>query len=123
MASSKFHKEKLAIYCRICSGKLGRVSYNCSKYQQLLLDCLPVNVEGDKSEIHPPKLCNTCYATLRKMQAALDSGTEYRRSLEPFAWAQHSEMGCTSCQHFEVQMKGGGQNNKRVVLAVHSRAL
>jgi len=70
-------------------------------------------VEGDKSDIHPPKFCNTCYATLRKMQAALDSGTEYRSSLEPFTWAQHSEMGCTSCQHFEVQMKGGRPKKRK----------
>ena len=93
MASSQFHKEKLDSHCRICSGKLGRVSYNCCKYQQLLLDCLAVDVEGDKSDIHPPKFCNTCYAKLKKMQAALDSGREYRSSQEPVTWAQHSEMG------------------------------
>ena len=54
MASFQFHQDQLASHCRICSGKLGRVTYTCVKHQQVLLDCLAINVEGDKPDIHPP---------------------------------------------------------------------
>lgn len=114
MASFHLYQEQLARHCRICPWKLRRIFYNCSKQQQFLLDCVAVNVEWDKPNVHPPKFCNASYTTLRKLQTALVSGTVFTGAF--YLGTSH---GLHQLSLLEVQMKGGSPKKQKWVL-LHS---
>ena len=46
----------------------------------LLLTDLHLEVESDDLDIHPPKLCNSCYLAMQRMRKSLDEGKVYRTS-------------------------------------------
>ena len=107
MDSLQYHKSQLQVHCRVCTGKLGRVSYACEKHAKMLLECIDLNVSNDSPNVHPTKFCNNCYAVIKKISKALLDGTTARSSLQPFSFEQHNEGSCRVCTHFREKAKGG----------------
>jgi len=107
MDSLQYHKSQLQVHCRVCTGKLGRVSYACEKHANMLLECIDLNVSNDSPDVHPTKFCNNCYAVIKKISKALLDGTTARSSLQPFSFEQHTEGSCRVCTHFREKAKGG----------------
>ncbi len=126
-----FHRLQVAQHCRVCAGKLTRVTYQCSKKKDQLLKYLGVNVEADLEGVHPQVFCNTCWAKLKKIEKATASGTVARTSLlqTPFSWAVHGDT-CTTCEHFKQKSLGGRPRKRKnipscpssVVTHIHSIA-
>lgn len=109
------HIKCLQVVCRICTQKLGRVSYPCTPSGEGGESPLFVSNRSDDINIHPPRYCNTCYLTLGRMKKARKEGKVYRTSLtvnpHVYVWSAHTEVGCTTCAmvggKVEVDLKRG----------------
>jgi hypothetical protein len=108
--SSTDHKKYLKDHCRVCLQKLGRVHYACSNEQcsSLFKSCLAIDTALDKSSVHPPCICNNCYAKMKKIQGG--SGLP----LVVFPFTEHSE-NCVLCNHFDTLQKGGRPKKNRQI--------
>lgn len=98
--------------CRICSKKLGRVSYSTKtpaekgKKTTLIEECFDCQIT-DNAAIYPPQFCNSCYLTMRRMRKARLDGTVYRTSLTLSSWVEHIEGNCFTCGMVEARKTGG----------------
>ena len=102
------HNRQLMLHCRVCAGKLGRVSYTCSqseKCRSLLSVSFGIDTESDNPNIHPPKTCNKCYAIMKIIEVGTVS------SLHPFPFTEHFD-GCGTCMYFSTLSKGGRPSKK-----------
>ena len=81
------HTKALETLCRICSRKLGRVSYSTStpaaKGDDTSLIEVCFKTEPDNPAINPPRFCNSCYLTMKRMKKAKENGTVYRYTDHP----------------------------------------
>ncbi len=113
-----FHQQRVAQHCRVCGGRLTRVTYKCSTNtnKDKLKKYLGVNVEGDKEGVHPPLFCNKCWASLKKVEKATSSGTVSRTSLtqNPFPWTEHTDT-CTTCEHFHHKCLGDRPRKRKTI--------
>lgn len=113
-----YHTKILATLCRICTKKLGRVSYSSDTpavkggKSSLIQVCFETPEQPYNSTIHPPRFCNSCYLTMRRMKKAKEEGTVYRSSLSLHTWEEHSEEGCSTCRLVETRKVGGRPKNK-----------
>ena len=114
MVMSTDHIKQLQAHCRVCAGRLSRVSFSSSEPKTcspLLSDCLGIDAKTDLPHIHPPKTCNKCYATMKKIQKGAVS------SLQPFPFTEHfDDDDCGVCTHFSMMSKGGRPSKKRHTL-------
>ena len=122
------HKKNLQELCRVCTKRLGRVSYDCRptpaigkgkdkyiSYAQLLTDLLHLEVESDDPNIHPPKFCNSCYLAMQRMRKSLDEGKVYRTSLVGHVWSVHSNDVCETCDTVNKRKVGGRPKRKQKI--------
>ncbi len=72
----EFHRLQVEQHCRVCAGRLTRVTYQCSKHKENLGKHLRLNVVCDQEGVHPQVFCNTCWAKLRKLDKAVSSGSD-----------------------------------------------
>ena len=89
--ASPSHIQNVNIVCRIYG----------LQHTSRLNNVFSSNFELDMENIHPPRFCNVCYATLLK--------TEKRSSVHskmPKTWLPHTE-GCSTCEQREKKSKGG----------------
>ena len=63
------HVEKLSSLCRICGQKLGKDPVCAERYKLRIVDAYFINIEADKPDIHPPKICMRCYTTMRNIES------------------------------------------------------
>ena len=83
----------------------------------------------DTDTVHPPRICNLCFATLRRLTKAAEDGVPHKHSVVVFEWSRHTEnclvsllqepMLCMNkvkhtqvCQHFDSLTKGSGRSQK-----------
>ncbi len=94
--SSDYHMLQVAKHCRVCGCKLGRVTYQCSKYKDQLCKHYELSVERDQEGVHPVAFCNNCWAKMRKLDKAASSGAVARTHLleTPFSWEEHQDDAC-----------------------------
>ena len=106
------HTKNLQDLCRICTKKLGRVSYSTTKPAEkgskvsLIEDCFCCQLT-DKTDTHPPRFCNPCYLTMCRMRKARRDGTVYRTSLTLCTWTEHQNGNCNTCKMVEERKFGG----------------
>ena len=80
------HRKSLESLCRICTKKLGRASYSSQtpagkgNNKSMIEQCFECEVTEDP-DIYPPRFCNLCYLTMRRVMKAQVDGTVYRTSL------------------------------------------
>ena len=106
------HKKWLESLCRICTKRLGRVSYSLEtpaekKNNKILIqecfDCpIPTN-----PDIHPSRYCNSCYCTMKRMWMAKKNGRVYRTSLTLSCWEEHQDSDCVTCGMMQGRKLGG----------------
>ena len=107
------HRQNLGSLCRICTKKLGRVSYSIQEKAGLVEECFHISVSSDNPDIHPGRFCNSCKLTMRRMTNARAKGVVYRTSLELHStWEDHQEEGCSTCG-MVAGRKTGGRPKKR----------
>lgn len=108
------HRRCLSSLCRICTRKLGRVSYDC-RVSSHIQECFQVAVTTDDPAIHPPRYCNTCYLTMQRMIKA-QKGAVYRTSLTVYTWLEHQDVDCNTCVMVERRRAGGRPKNRTNIL-------
>lgn len=102
-----FHLTCLAKSCRICgrykSQKNNDYEYNCSDsdIRIQILSVYEVDINDDHPSIHPPKLCNNCYAKCLKKE----KNPSYQPA-EPLNWEIHRDE-CKLCEKFTDKQRGG----------------
>jgi len=78
------HRENLGSLSRICTKKLGRVSYPCTytgkESKEILIEEF-TNTSSDEPNIHPPRYCMNCQLILFRMRKARKEGSVYRTSM------------------------------------------
>lgn len=115
------HRKSLLSLCRICTKKLGRVSYDCKapaakkrrddniSNAQLITQLFHHDVHTDHPDIHPPKFCNSCYLIMRKMRT---TAGVYRTSLKLYTWSEHLTENCDTCTIVSRMRVGGRPKHK-----------
>jgi hypothetical protein len=68
--------------------------YMCVEFHEELLLAFHIDTQKDSPEIHPPKFCNKCYVTMKRVIAASRSKTPYKCLLEPYDWCSHTISTC-----------------------------
>ena len=124
------HRESLGSLCRICTMKLGRVSYPCDYMytepgkgsdKAALIEVF-LCTSSDDPDIHPSCYCMNCQLTLIRMRKAREDGKVYRTSMtvSPHTWEAHQEVGCTTCAMVRSRKPGGRPKKKRNILGCPS---
>ena len=101
------HAEVLEKLCRVCGKSLvtktAKTKHLCSAHGESLNSVFAVDITHDSSTVHPRYFCNACKLVLHKTRL-----TEYKNRTVLFAgWCEHTDDGCSLCQHFEAVRKGG----------------
>lgn len=96
------HAKKLLKICRICGRNLdkNRLCKNVSHFKDILLQHFNVDVESDKQDIHPTKICECCRKIICKTIAFVkkNDGKTYRPQLTFFEYKEHTTGGdCNVC--------------------------
>ena len=112
MEGDKYHQKQLLKHCRVCGKVAKGYAHSVKKEHKNLLAVVGINTSQDSKEVHPNVFCNSCYLTLRQMQAAELSGNVRQTALCPFQWVPHQE-GCTVCSHFASSERGGRPRKHR----------
>lgn len=93
------HSKILEGLCRICSRKLDK-NRECKKavlYKDILFKYFDVNVDEDKGNIHPNRVCERCRKVLFKINKTSD--TMYHPQLNFATFKEHEE-NCALCDRF-----------------------
>ena len=105
------HRKSLLSLCRICTKKLGRVSYSVDApvgkggKESLYSQCFGESAHNP--DIHPPRYCNACYLTMKRKWQARKEGKVYRSSLAPHNWESHEDSSCSTCNMVASRKIGG----------------
>ena len=77
--------------------------FKCANY------CL-ISINGDDTDEHPTRMCNRCYAVMKKALRTKDvnipDNFSQRATTDSF-WSLHAEQSCSVCTHYVAQDKGG----------------
>ena len=128
------HQETLKTLFRICTKRLGRVSYDVLTPVEkkgnipMIEHCFGVtpmtnasptrsidlynNITVHRISTLVHRFCNSCYLTMTRMKNAVKNGTVYRTSLIPYVWLEHAETNCTTCELLKTR-RGGGRPKTR----------
>ena len=105
-ASDEFHARQLERCCRACGTFIDRqsVSYlvHTPEVSGRLLAGLNINVEKDKENIHPRKMCNNCYV---KCGNSIKN-SRYQCSTKLVPWEKH-DAPCSVCCFYLTKQRGG----------------
>ena len=116
------HILHLQSLCRICTKTLGRVSYPVNtpagkgEATTLIEECFKPNSTSTDDAVHPPKFCNSCYLTMKRMRKSTKDGTVYRTSLTLHQWTGHVDTHCTTCEMVASRKTGGRPKVKSNIL-------
>lgn len=116
------HEKLLGSLCRICTKKIGRVSYDSKTPStkgskiSLIEDCFECQLT-DNPSIHPPRFCNSCYLTMGRMRKAKIDGRIYRTSLTLQTWTEHKDDNCTTCVMVSMRKAGGRPKSTKNILS------
>ena len=104
------HLKTLKSLCRICTKRLGRVSYPVSyspagESKSMLEECF--GLVDTNPNTCPPRFCNTCYLTMCRIRKALRDRVVYRSSLSLHTWTEHKDEVCSTCSMVEKRKIGG----------------
>ena len=114
--------------CRICTKKLGRVSYSTQtpaekgNTKTMIEQCFECT-GNENPDIYPSQFCNSCYLTMRRMMKAQVDGSVYRTSLALHSWVEHTSENCVTCGIVEARRSGGRPKTKpnvKLPFRVHS---
>jgi len=109
----EYHQNQLAKYCRVCGKVVKGYAYSVNSEHSNLLAVAGIDTSQDNKDVHPNTFCNSCYLTLRQLQAADSSGNIRETALRPFQWVPHHD-GCTTCKHFALSQRGGRPRKHRM---------
>jgi len=128
------HRKSLESLCRLCTKKLGRVSYSTNTPAEkgsnitLLQQCFECQIT-ENADIYPPRFCNSCSLTLKRIKKSQHDGTVYRTSLTLHSWTAHTEENCVTCEMVEARKTGGRPKIKKNIqgcpsaLSTHIRSV
>lgn len=111
--------------CRVCSDRLGRVAYHCSKYSSSLVEVFSIQdicsnrvvdlgsvlqseAQADQRQDTswlPEKFCQACYCTLQRAIKARDEGRAFSHNVTVASWQPHSE-NCAFCEKHSAPARG-----------------
>ena len=106
MEGKEYHQKQLVKHCRVCGKAVKGYAHSVKKEHRNSLAVVGIDTSKDSKEEHPNTFCNSCYLTVRQVQAADLSGNVRKMALCPFQWVPHQE-GCTVCSHFASSESGG----------------
>ena len=95
-------------------GNIKRQFQNCELITKVTLFkcgnyCL-ISINGDDIDEHPTRMCNRCYAVMKKALRTKDvnilDNFSQRVTTDSF-WSLHSEQSCSVCTHYVAQDKEG----------------
>ena len=106
------HVKNLEQLCRICCGKLDK-SRSCKKitdFKEVLLEHFEIDIENDKTVVHPTCVCEKCRKVLTKVKQFSKKKSNNVISYQPqlifFDFKVHSHI-CSECECFDKIKKGG----------------
>ena len=93
------HKKNLQSYCQYGDCLLKETDYPIHKeiYIKELLQ-LGCSISKDKSEVHPPKLCNKHIAVLIRIRNAIEENHEFRPNTNIYVFKEHAQ-SCQVCDN------------------------
>ena len=106
MAAADMHREYLKQLCRLCGGKLNKDPVNVSLCISKIKNVYFIDISTDLPSIHPPKICQACYVTMRNVE-----NRKTTTCLKIYSWDNHSQ-DCKVCSHIESIKKGGRKPKK-----------
>ena len=104
------HKKNLKSRCRYGNCLLKETDYPVLKevYIKKFLQ-LGCNISKDKSEVHPPNLCNKHKAVLIRLRKAIEENREFRPNTNIYVFKERSQ----SCQVCDNAPNTPGRKRKR----------
>lgn len=121
----EYHLYALQNICRICSNRLKtrrhkntkseRPSKLCRLYRDGILDVYSVDILNDTLDVHPPKICESCYQRILNTKHGF-TGVEKAHKLAEGTtqlWSTHVcytgsvATACKTCVLFRKQREGG----------------
>ena len=118
----EFHLERLQSLCRVCTNKLGRVSYACNT-STLIQEVFEWDKTNHNPAIHPPRYCNSCYLTMHRMKKAVKEGTVHRTSLTLHTWTEYQDEACGTCDMVVGRTTGGRPKKQKNILQCPSNLI
>ena len=92
------HKRELVKLCRICGKNIprGAKRWEKQKKRDLVLSCYTVDIASDSDDIHPPTICNGCYARMSRL--SVSRGKNHYTPAEGIVtvWSPHTD-SCFVC--------------------------
>ena len=104
------HTAALTKLCRFCGLFLTKDHFNfpsCEETNEKILECFYIDVGIDIEIIHPQKMCQKCYSTLKNISQRNTTTPHYI-----IQWTKHSNTNCFACSQVE-KLKKGGRPKKR----------
>ena len=98
------HSNCVMKLCRVCAEIISkqRVTHDCKEKADILAKYMNIDVHSDDPAIHPPRFCNKCYCTLKRVE---QHGT--KTALMAIHWTGHSAGNCETCGRYSKGSKGG----------------
>ena len=92
------HRQNLAGRCRIGGkkfstfSKTNQISYDVKEYAKGIERRFGIDTGNDDPEVHPPRICSTCYKCVTRHVSGLSSGGCGR-----VLWREHDDSYCATC--------------------------
>ena len=105
-----FHNTEVCRRCRIC-GKVRKprsVSMSVAKYVDEFLVTFGTDVRSDIADVHPSKLCGSCYSFMKRMGQETTSGKPRETGIQPADWQPYTGETCELCSRWRSE-KGGAR--------------
>ena len=100
----EYHYGQLTRHCRVCSHPFKDKAYRyaCAAQKDTFWEGIDISITTDSAEIHPPSLCNNCFAKIQK-----------KSPFNVYKWEPHTAPTCTICELFRSQSAGGRPKRER----------
>ena len=106
--ATDYHVHEVSRHCCICERKTSSVSVPVSKLVDDLLVVFGVNVRTDIADVHPKRLCGSCYSVVKRFGQETECGKPREMAIAIVeCHACSVREACTSCDGWHAEGKGG----------------
>ena len=96
--ATDYHVHEVSRRCRVCGRKTASVSVPVSKLVDDLLVVFGIGVRTDIADVHPKRLCGSCYSVVKRFGQETESGKPRETAIAVVDWhACSGGEACTSC--------------------------
>ena len=102
------HVHEVSRRCRVCGHKTSSVSVPVLKLVDYLLVVFGIDVRTDIADVHPKRLCGSCYSVVKRFGQETESGKPRETAIAVVAW--HACSGGKACRSYDgrrAEGKGG----------------